>query len=593
MSKTLFNISIFVLFSLSAVNAKECKTLSTFNTFYSKELNYKTLEELFSHSLDEKGQGSFGLVKTITFNGATVAAKRVKVASRSDYNLQQREINFMDLVKGSQDFPSLKDCATYEENSYTYPKYFFILQEALFKDFKKPQTKNDFTTNIPLYDRIQRYKEIAQGLNSLHKNDIVHEDLKPENIMTADRNFSRFKIIDLGMAGKTTENVIGGSPLFNSPEKINCTYNCKMDPKHDMWAFALTVADIEAKSRYIFQGIPDSCIMRKFTQTCQTTLLTNVGKVMNDVFTSTSPFTKAIKNCLAFDPNNRWSAQQVIQEIERIQKPTSEDDHLSQKASVRNVLGNDLDKLNAGMKNLKNRHVIDENQNRQLNYYELRQQRIKEIEDQLKREEEEERRRKQEEDRRKKEEEDRRKKEEDRLYRERIERERLQREEKKRLEEERQREEDRLYRERIERERQEREQMRFLPMTKKQELKKLEEEINTLEQIQINEKERQKKKAEDKNKKQVNLFNLTEEDQELMVDGFADFIKMRQEEIRVEKEIKEKKEKLDKLKQEIKLEEDTIKGQKMDEDRKYAKFKNRIDDYRENHQKIMRKYFII
>ena len=54
----------------------------------------------------------------------------------------------------------------------------------------------------------------------MHGLNLIHEDLKPENIMTNDKNFSNFKIIDMVMVCSTYTNVFGGSPLFNSPEKI-------------------------------------------------------------------------------------------------------------------------------------------------------------------------------------------------------------------------------------------------------------------------------------------------------------------------------------------------------------------------------------
>lgn len=43
-------------------------------------------------------------------------------------------------------------------------------------------------------------KQILYGLQHLHRNHVVHMDIKPENIMLKKRNESQIKIIDFGLS---------------------------------------------------------------------------------------------------------------------------------------------------------------------------------------------------------------------------------------------------------------------------------------------------------------------------------------------------------------------------------------------------------
>ena len=93
-------------------------------------------------------------------------------------------------------------------------------------------------TQLPYMQQIGR--QILLGIKYLHENYIVHQNIKPSNIMF-DKHYKNIKIISLGMAKKLAYNVKGkvtsqlkGSPRYLSPEQlINqiCTY------KNDIWSF--------------------------------------------------------------------------------------------------------------------------------------------------------------------------------------------------------------------------------------------------------------------------------------------------------------------------------------------------------------------
>lgn len=48
-------------------------------------------------------------------------------------------------------------------------------------------------------------RQILEGMQYVHKQNIVHLDLKPENIVCVDTTGTQIKIIDFGLASKLSE----------------------------------------------------------------------------------------------------------------------------------------------------------------------------------------------------------------------------------------------------------------------------------------------------------------------------------------------------------------------------------------------------
>ncbi|XP_023584560.1 myosin light chain kinase, smooth muscle isoform X1 [Trichechus manatus latirostris] len=72
---------------------------------------------------------------------------------------------------------------------------------------------------------IKYMKQISEGVEYIHKQGIVHLDLKPENIMCVNKTGTRVKLIDFGLARKLENagslKVLFGTPEFVAPEVIN------------------------------------------------------------------------------------------------------------------------------------------------------------------------------------------------------------------------------------------------------------------------------------------------------------------------------------------------------------------------------------
>jgi serine/threonine protein kinase len=113
-------------------------------------------------------------------------------------------------------------------------KYFYIVME-----FVKFGQLDDFLVS-------RRYlcestvkkiiKQLFQALNNLHNLNIVHRDIKLENILIEDDETLSIKLTDFGFAkvfdGKNLNEFVG-SPIFMSPEIIS---KKPYDSKVDIWS---------------------------------------------------------------------------------------------------------------------------------------------------------------------------------------------------------------------------------------------------------------------------------------------------------------------------------------------------------------------
>ena len=113
----------------------------------------------------------------------------------------------------------------------------------------------DFCNNSDLYKHIKNngklnendskkiFLQIANGLYVLRKNNLIHRDMKPHNILlTLSGNV---KIADFGFVTSTNDdklmNTLCGSPIYMAPEILK--YN-KYDEKVDLWSIGIILFEM-------------------------------------------------------------------------------------------------------------------------------------------------------------------------------------------------------------------------------------------------------------------------------------------------------------------------------------------------------------
>ena len=83
--------------------------------------------------------------------------------------------------------------------------------------------------------------QVLLGVEYLHSNDIVHRDIKPDNILLSDHG-KTCKIVDFGVSemfvkpGDDTMEKSAGSPAFMSPELCTAGHSAYHGRKDDIWS---------------------------------------------------------------------------------------------------------------------------------------------------------------------------------------------------------------------------------------------------------------------------------------------------------------------------------------------------------------------
>ena len=228
---------------------------------------------------------------------------------------------------------------------------------------KEKKQKNEFFSENEI---LQYFYEILQGLYYLHKNRVIHRDLKTLNIFLTKNN--HIKIGDFGVSKKLINNNIYaytfvGTPYYLSPEICQ---NKPYDEKSDVWSLGVVLYELitlnkpfDSESQMglfmkILKGKPapiNNTIKHSYSQ-----------KLINLV----------LENLLDKDPLTRYSIQQTInsgifnkffreKEIKyKLSKKRKE-----QKHSINNTINNNNYQINQSKKNT-NRNKALTNQNNNL-----------------------------------------------------------------------------------------------------------------------------------------------------------------------------------------------------------------------------------
>lgn len=122
------------------------------------------------------------------------------------------------------------------ENDYLY----LVLEYCSGGDLKEFSKERSFKESYVKYYAIQ----LKDGLEYLRSKNILHRDLKPQNILLTN-NFKVLKLADFGFARETRNDsmieTVLGSPLYMAPELIKRqTYTVKAD----LWSVGLIIYEL-------------------------------------------------------------------------------------------------------------------------------------------------------------------------------------------------------------------------------------------------------------------------------------------------------------------------------------------------------------
>ena len=221
------------------------------NSLYKDELNISISSRLFINEVRELpnkkykilsriGSGSYGtvfLTENIYTKGR-FAMKKIEKDSE-DLLLDNEITDEIEILK-KLDHPYLVNILEFYNTSSSY---YIINDFCQYGELYNQITKKFSETQISVI-----FRQIFSGLAYLHENDIIHRDLKLENILITDiekinnkitnktEDYFNIKIIDFGTAKIFDKNhhprAVVGSAYYIAPEVLKRNYN----EKCDMWS---------------------------------------------------------------------------------------------------------------------------------------------------------------------------------------------------------------------------------------------------------------------------------------------------------------------------------------------------------------------
>ncbi|XP_064480823.1 myosin light chain kinase, smooth muscle-like [Ornithodoros turicata] len=180
---------------------------------------------------DELGRGKFGTVfrcKEKT-SGRVLAAKFIVTPKKEDRQDVLREVEIM---RSLQHPRLLQLYDVYDDGK---AQMILVLEIIEGGELFERVIDDDFVLTEKACSIFVR--QICEGIDYMHSKNILHLDMKPENVMCTTRTGNRIKLIDFGLArffepGKKLQ-VLFGTPEFVAPEVVNFDKVCY---RTDMWS---------------------------------------------------------------------------------------------------------------------------------------------------------------------------------------------------------------------------------------------------------------------------------------------------------------------------------------------------------------------
>jgi predicted Ser/Thr protein kinase len=268
--------------------------------------------------IKQLGQGAFGKVYlAINPAGKRIALKVIDIPEDKPYLFEQtrNELSYLQRLAQPQCSPHVicyyGGYENREENQFLVEMEYI---DGLELDKYIERLRQTQPPEVIYYYLLLIAKAVTDGLNYSHRKGIVHNDIKPANIMIDSNNVPR--VVDFGLACSSAVNSgrycvsTGGTPKFISPEYI--IQNNTRYPASDMWALGVTLY-------YLATGQDPFDFSNAKT-------FGNIFDIIRDkkprkLNTTNQQLNNLVNGLLVKDPNRRLSGDQVINMLNVIPQP--------------------------------------------------------------------------------------------------------------------------------------------------------------------------------------------------------------------------------------------------------------------------------
>ena len=269
----------------------------------------------------ELGSGQFGTVyKAIRkSDNKTIALKVIDIPPNQSHLIE----------KTQEEIETLKTLATPECNPFVICYYrssydkinkrFLVEMELVNGETMNNYVKRLWRDNVSkkvYYYLLLIAKDLLKGLEYTHNKGIIHNDIKPENIMIDTTNTPR--IVDYGLSctvvgtnqwGKYCQSN-GGTPDYVAPEYLE--HDIRLSAS-DLWALGVTLYQAATDGDFPLNVKPHHSVTTVFNRI----LSTEPSKLS----TKNNQLNELVNGLLIKDPTKRLTAKQALVLLANIDKP--------------------------------------------------------------------------------------------------------------------------------------------------------------------------------------------------------------------------------------------------------------------------------
>ena len=270
-----------------------------FFTKNNEEFNTYNLIRMFTF-IKKLGEGGFGKVylvkQKMTNTKYAIKFLRYNFLNVKDVSFLYKEIEVLMRLEHSNIIKLYSYFATKDNNNIA------LIMEYLSGGTLRQYIKQHQNRKLAEYETRNITYQILQIISYCHKMNIIHHDLKPDNILFTDNSHTCIKIIDFGISSLMNSKNRGGSLIYLPPEIINGE-DYRSVPSVDMWSIGCIFGEMLI-GKFLFKG----------NDVNETKNLIKCGKfnIPKFVFLSDNAL-DLLKKMLEIDPNKRITVDESLQ----------------------------------------------------------------------------------------------------------------------------------------------------------------------------------------------------------------------------------------------------------------------------------------